>query len=63
MITHLIQFLIQDINQTEAAISNWGQEFTYDCNKEERGTHDKWFLRNIAHVQRVANLTRYRFHC
>merc|ERR1711953_119968 len=44
----------RDINQVEAAFTAWGQEFTYDCNKEKRGTHTKWFDRNIQHVERVA---------
>ena len=53
----------QDINRVEASFSNWGQQFTYDCNKEERGFHDKWFVRNMKHVVRIAELTRSRLNC
>ena len=60
---HCSDRLIQDINRVEAAFSAWGQEFTYDCNKEKRGTHTKWFDRNIQHVERVAARTRPRLNC
>ena len=43
---------IQDINRVEASFSDWGQQFTYDCNKEKRRTHAKWFVRNMKHVAR-----------
>ena len=57
------KLLFQDINHVEAAFSAWGQEFTYDCTKEARGTHSKWFERNIKHVERVADRTRSQLGC
>ena len=45
------------------SFATWGQKFTYDCMKEQRGTHTKWFDRNIKHVKRVAARTRDRLDC
>ena len=59
---HLISN-IKDITQVEESFSNWGQQFTYDCNKEKRGFHAKWFVRNMKHVARIAKLTRSRLNC
>merc|ERR1712131_124573 len=53
----------RDMHRVEAAFSTWGQAFTYDCTKEERNTHTKWFFRNMKHVRRVASLTRSKLDC
>ena len=66
--------IIQDINQVEESFSNWGQQFTYDCNKEKRRipshhyynsfpTHTRWFDRKIKHVAKIADLTRSKLNC
>ena len=46
-----------------AAFEDWGSEFTIDCTKEDRGTHDKWFNRKKERLQRVADRTRQRVGC
>merc|ERR1719420_1950832 len=52
-----------DISRVAASFEAWGEEFTSDCTKEERGTHQKWLERKIQHVNRVADKTRTRLGC
>merc|ERR1719394_1606843 len=53
----------EDIFRVAASFEAWGEEFTSDCIKEERGTHQKWLNRKIQHVNRVADKTRDRLGC
>ena len=54
---------IKDIFRVEASFAAWGEEFTSDCTKKERGTHQKWLKRKIQHVNRVAIKTGDRLGC
>ena len=61
--TDQINIIFQDINRVEASLKAWGQQFTYDCNKQKRSTHSKWFDRNVKHVERVADKIRNQIGC
>ena len=56
-------YIFQDINRVEASFEKWGKAFTYDCKKENRGTHDKWFTRVIHKINKVAQRTRIHLKC
>merc|ERR1712176_1079051 len=53
----------KDINRVEASFYAWGKQFTYDCMKEKRDTHNKWLKRVLGHVKRVGVRTRGRLDC
>ena len=61
--SQLFNRLVKEIKRVEVAFRSWGQAFTYDCTKEKRNKHTKWFERNIKHVERVASKTKSRLSC
>ena len=55
--------LFRKIKTVESLFSAWGQLFTCDCVKQDRGTEGRWFNRNMKHVQRVSTKTQSRLKC
>ena len=55
--------LFQVIDGVEASFAAWGEEYTVDCKKKDRGNHSKWLKRNLQHVKRVVKRTKSRLNC
>ena len=53
----------KDIDQVVSSFGDWGGWFTFDCNKIDRETDAKWFIRKMVKVHNVARVTKYRLKC
>ena len=59
---HIIR-IFQFIESITKSLKAWGNEFTMDCNKVNRGTDDKWFQRQEIKLQKLYDRSKSTLDC